>query len=176
MEYRNENDKTGRAAKNGKEAELLFAQRFLDKFGVAPIRTNEYRDRVEHVDYDACIKDEHGEVHTGSWDVKSLKPKTEDPNNKWTWVEFVTYGHLGWLYGKADWIAFLMPCNKFLCVNRRQLLALCQSKCHPPFVSDKSKAPYHYYVRWHEKNGKWSQDVVSMIYTRELFYLEHWKL
>lgn len=179
MSYKNENDKTGRAAKRGREAEILFAKRFHAKFGIWPIKTDTYRDTFEHVDFDAAIKDEYDEVHTGSWDVKSLKPRSEKVGyvEKWVWVEFLTYGHLGWLFGKADWIAFLMPCGKFLCVNRKQLLDYCKATVnHLSFVTDKSKAPYNIYVRWHMKDGKWCQDLMTLIPTRKLFSLEHWKL
>lgn len=175
MAYRNRSDKDGDDSKKGGEAEVYFGKRFEEVLGIKPVRANSYRDKVEHVDYDAKIIGKDGSVHVGSWDVKACK---EGVDKGIICIEFVSYGNLGWIYGKAKWIAFLMPCGKFLCVNREDLVEMCERKCWASFVVNKNDALYKMLVRWHlnEKTGGWSNDIVTYVTTRDLFSLEHWKL
>ena len=174
-------DTTGKAGDHGKRAEMSFADRFYQKDGVKLKKTDTYRDCVEHVDSDGAITGKDGELHISSWEVKALKRgqrHDEEYLENQIWVEFVTKGNLGWLYGKADWIAFEVEYNgKFVCVNRKQLLEYCEIHCRPPFVISPRQAYYRFYVR-KEKNekGEITHDIVSLIEKQVIFDLEHWEL
>ena len=60
-------------------------------------------------------------------DVKAQK-NTTHPTEDQLWIEFKNVlGHIGWLYGKSDCIAFEVD-NFFYIVNRKKLINLCESK------------------------------------------------
>lgn len=174
-------DTTGKAGDDGERAEKSFADRFYNRFKVKLKKTDTYRDCVEHVDYDGAITDKDGNMHISSWEVKSVKHGQRHDSNYLSdqvWVEFVTKGNLGWLYGKADWVAFELEYNgKFVCVNRKQLLEYCEINCHPPFVISPRQAYYRFYVRGQKNTkGELVHDIVSLIEKQVLFDLEHWEL
>lgn len=109
MSVLHELDPKGIAYENGKKGENLFAQRCI-AHGFTPIRTSQEEDCLDHIDYWVKTKDQQGVIHSMSVDVKGLKHNAGERQNgdfiEDIWVEFVSKNHKGWLYGKADWVAF----------------------------------------------------------------------
>lgn len=176
MSIKHDLDVEGKAFNDGDRAEKSFAERFFKKFGVYPRRTDEYRDKYEHIDYEADIRG-----HKGTWDVKAIKRlERNDADYMYdrVWVEFVSKGFLGWLYGKADWIAFeLEKDGEFVCVRREQLLKFCEEHCEPIFVESPKEAMWGMYVRKYKlDDGSRTVDIMSLIDRDVLFCLENWKL
>ena len=117
MEYKNEFDKTGRSIKDGRRAEDNFVRIFTRRFSVAPIPATEKQNKQDHIDFFMEIPAKDG-IHRATVDVKSWKR-----DNTYVWVEFVSYGKLGWLYGKADYIGFELPTEDgFVMVKRTALI------------------------------------------------------
>ncbi len=106
-----------------------------------------------HIDYYVT----RGSRSTVSVDVKGGN------HPKVIWVEFKNVrGKDGWMYGKADWIAFELPevCG-FVMVLREELASLAESIVDPVFVGKKD-ADRKYYQR------KDRLDVISRLWLDDL--------
>lgn len=176
MAILHELDVEGKAYTDGERAEKSFANRFFDKFGIYPMRTDEYRDKYEHIDYEARLRG-----HIGTWDVKSIKRWERNDSDYMydkVWVEFVSKGYLGWLYGKADWVAFeLEKDGRFICVKREELLEYCEEHCRARCVVNARDAMWNLYVRRYVNDkGEKVYDMMSLIDRDALFLLENWIL
>lgn len=170
MGWKNEFDKTGRSIKDGERAQQNFVRIFTNRFGVAPIKSSDEEDKCDHIDYFMEIPARDG-THRASVDVKSWK---HDQNN--VWIEFVSYGKLGWLYGKADYIGFELPTQDgFIMVKREALVGLVARSCIAYFTRDKDKALFNMYVRWKGENFD-RYDCATLIPRKRLYEIEHWIL
>lgn len=167
MAYKNEFDKDGKSIEDGKRAENNFVRLFKKKFGVEPIKTPENQDKYDHIDYIMKIGS-----HEATVDVKSWKK-----NDKYVWVEFVSYGKLGWLYGKADYIAFENPDEQsFIVIDRKHLVAYVKCLCCVEFTNNKDEAVCKIYVRYKKDSNLY--DCATKI-PREYLNnpeLKHWVL
>ena len=145
MEYRNEYDKDGVDIDDGKRAEANFVRIFTKRFGVAPIKTSAYVDKHDHIDFYINVGKRRSSV-----DVKSWK---KDPN--YIWIEFISYGKLGWLYGKAEYIAFERPDEQgFIVVKRQKLRELVKRCCVVDFTDIKNESLFRPYVRIKGKDNE----------------------
>lgn len=128
----------------------LTAQRFVDAceaIGYTCEKSDRNTDIYDHIDY--FVTRLNG---TTSVDVKG----GNHPNT--IWVEFKNvHGNNGWLYGKAEYIAFDMPeLGGFVMVGRKELARRCEQIVDPTFVT-KQEATRKYYQR----AGR--QDVISRL-------------
>ena len=185
MSVLHELDPKGIAYENGEKGEDLFAQRCI-AHGFTPIRTSQEEDCLDHIDYWVKTKDPQGVIHEMSVDVKGLKHNGgERQNRDFTediWVEFKSKNHDGWLYGKAEWVAFQQPDNSFLMVCRKQLVDLMKKmRGNFGFTWDQSRARGNYYVRTQvkEKDGKYYPvvDILTLVDIDEIRKLsKNWPL
>jgi hypothetical protein len=141
----------------------ITAQRFVeacDAIGYTCMKSDRNTDIYDHIDYFvARVNDET------SVDVKG----GNHPNT--IWVEFKNvHGNEGWLYGKAEYIAFDMPeLGGFVMVSRTDLARLAEKIVEPVFVS-KQEATRKYYQR----EGR--QDVISRLELTDLQKLVSFKV
>jgi hypothetical protein len=136
---------------DGKVSEDRFC-RIISSYGKKISEATKKQNIEDHIDFFIGGSDDS----VVSVDVKGPKGKDRnDPNKRvkpinesWTWVEYKNViGNPGWLYGKADYIAFEVL-EGFLVVKRLNLLSYCDS------VIDKSNhvvnswdAKYKIYTR-----------------------------
>lgn len=146
-------------SKLGKEKEREFSQLLLSKFGGEMIKSSKNDDMYNHIDL--IWRYRGGEY---SFDVKSAKKANRSdniPNYDINWIELQNVrGNLGWLYGKADYIAFETFTN-WLIVRRRDIINLIDLKVIDRTIS-KSKDFYTCYQR----DGR--QDIIIKIPTSDL--------
>lgn len=148
-------DTTGRAATIGMRAEDSFvAQAKLQGFTVQ--KSNHHQDIREHWDFLITQGGKSQRV-----EVKGEKDFAILHNGQMTrdffLVEFVgVTGHDGWLYGKADLVAFEKG-GGFYIVPRTTLVAVAEKLCSTEWVTEKKKMLYKSYGR----EGR--QDEVSAI-------------
>ena len=106
--------------KIGKQAEKAFVQLFESK-GHKVEKSTKEQDMFEHWDF--LINDEH------KMEIKSRKRANRNDSelkDDWIYLEFLNViGKPGWLYGKADFIAFQRP-EGFLVVKRTDLVELAE--------------------------------------------------
>jgi hypothetical protein len=146
--------------KIGSETEHLFVLA-CNSIGYTCEKTDKNTDIYEHIDF--WIKKPDGTKT--SVDVKGCN----HPNV--IWVEFKNVqGNDGWLYGKADYIAFDMPkVNGFVVVHRVGLLKECEKIVEKKFVS-KSEATRKLYQR----DGR--KDVITRLELKDLENLSSYKI
>lgn len=152
--------------KRGHDAEEAFALAFKTKNPEGLLkRATKQQDMFDHIDWFAG---EH------SYDVKSLKKRRAKDNtvdSTIVWIEFKNVrGNLGWLYGKAQRIAFELE-DEFIIVNREDLRKVAESLTIKKYVT--SPEPYHLYGRTftHQQEiekGYRCQDVMTFLYLSDI--------
>ena len=166
MTYVNEFDIDKVDITDGRRAEANFVALFKNKFGVEPIKSPDFVDKCNHIDFYMQVKN-----HRASVDVKSWK---NDPD--YVWIEFISYGRLGWLYGQADYIGFETPNEKnFIMVNRKKLIEFVMKNVIVDFITDKNLALYKLYIRFKGKDSE-HYDCITKIPRERLLEIDHWIL
>lgn len=168
--YRHSLDTTGKCSEDGSYAEQLFVKKFYERFKTEPIKTKKEDDKYKHIDYTFSIKDKNGVLHEASCDVKypkKIRREDKEVSKDFTWVEFVSKGHPGWMYGEQKYIAFLLPdYQTFLMVSRERLLTVCNALVSQEFVLRPDEAFHKLYCRPQLTLGL--ADVMSLISYDEL--------
>ena len=104
-----------------------------------------YEDTKKHIDF---FLEKDG--ISFSVDVKGRKKASrynKSYDDVYTWVEFKNInGNPGWLYGGANYIVFEQA-DKYIFINREQLLAYCLDAVEDSYVSTGKEAIYKYYTR-----------------------------
>jgi hypothetical protein len=154
--YINNKDQLGESSFIGKKAEESFEDWLKDN-------NREYRpattqEQYDHIDFVVFKLNKSVNI-----EVKATKKKSRmdsHQNSQYIWIEFKNVrGDNGWLYGKADYIAFYKKDeNSFYIIDRKELVKLCESICDDTKVTNPKEALYHKYTREGRK------DVLSLIY------------
>jgi len=140
------------------KTEIKFASLFKN-FKEATKKENIY----DHIDLtvDGMTVDVKG--------MKKLNRDDADVNPDIHWIEFQNVrGDKGWVYGKADYIAFETP-DGFIMIDRISLLEWCREMITDRKIKDK-KELYKLYSR------KGRKDVISLVRTEDLLKLPHKKI
>ena len=165
--YVNKFDQLGESAHVGRKAEDLFEEWLKAKQrDYRPATTEE---QYQHIDFVIHSKKLKRDVNI---DVKGAKRRNRmdnSSNSRYIWVEFKNVrGDNGWLYGKADYIAFHNDDENVFCVvDRKDLVSLCERVCDDSFVKYPTEALYHKYTREGRK------DVLSMLYFDDILSCRH---
>ena len=143
------------STKNGIEVENEFVS--LKEFSnLEIIKATEEQNKLEHWDWS---------IDNVKYDVKSQKKVNRydsNPSNEYTYVEFTTYNHRGWIYGKADKIAFEF-CDSFIITDREKLFKLVCDNMSSTGIYDR---PMEYcYYRRKRKN---SSDLLMLVPIRDI--------
>jgi hypothetical protein len=141
----------------------ITAKRFVEAceaIGYACTKSDRNTDIYDHIDYFVTRQNDETSV-----DVKG----GNHPNT--IWVEFKNVnGDHGWLYGKAEFIAFDMPeLGGFVMVRTSELARLAENIVEPVFVT-KHEATRKYYRRAGRK------DVISRLELDDLQQLVSFKV
>lgn len=152
--------------KRGSDAEVLFMDSIKLKHPEYEVKkSSREQDMFQHID---CFAGPH------SYDVKSLKKKRakdKDTDSNIIWVELKNVrGNKGWVYGKADRIAFELE-SEFICVNREDLKNVTESLIINQFTQ--YPQAYHLYGRTFSpeqeaERGYRCQDVMTFLYLNDI--------
>ena len=151
---------------NGHYAEDLFVESYDKNFGIKPIKTSVNEDRYNHQDFKFILNNTQY-----TCDVKYPKKISRQDttfSSEYLWVEYITKGFPGWLFGKQDYLAFLMPDLKtFKLVKTNELFNVCSKlvNLHEQ-VYDTSQALYKLYRRSNRFGYK--DDMLSLIKYEDL--------
>lgn len=91
---------------------------FEDKEAIKATTT---QDRLEHWDWD---------IENVKYEIKGhkkIRSSDEKVSDEFTYVEYQTYSYPGWIFGKADKIAFEFF-DSYIITDRKELLNLVESK------------------------------------------------
>jgi len=144
----------------GNNSQTLFVKT-CEKINYKCIPSTVEEDMYSHIDY--YVETPEGRLI--SVDVKG--------NNKLEeiWIEFNNVrGKEGWLYGKANYIAFDMPeLNCFVVVGRNELRERCEGIVEKVFVS-KSEA----LRKWYQRKDRF--DIISKIHLTDFQDLKSYRV
>jgi len=142
MNRPNQHDNRG-AFERGERAEDRF-KRCAEKDGWIVEKTGSHEDINDHVDF--VIKRPEIDGYRCMVDVKALGAEHKYSEGK-VWLEIRNVqGNAGWVYGKADFIAFERD-KGFLMVGRPELQQWVNENVEKRYVTDKQKATMCIYQR-----------------------------
>jgi len=164
----NQYDKDGKCLEIGNNAESELKKIAAAK-NVTIEKSSRHNDMKEHFDYFF-----HHKAGTKKVEVKAMKKlsRSGEQQDEWIWVEFKNVrGNPGWLYGKADLVAFEFK-NHFLFVDRQELADLSERLIDRNTIVKKScDAKYKGYRRWNRPD-----ELTGMINNKDLLTLNYKKV
>ena len=147
----------------GKRAEVCF-KGLAERRGYTVIQTSAASNIREHIDFILARDDEPDKTAV---DVKARKKVSRSSNeydDENVWIEFNNVrGNLGWLYGKADKIAFERAFD-FVLVDRESLREYCEATVSPVIVKSTAEAIYKSFQREGRK------DVISRVPMKDILH------
>ena len=150
MAYQNKHDKSGLNSSDGDLAEQAFRELAVEKGYMVVEATKEMQ--FAHVDF---LLEKDGKF----WKIdckakKKLDRSSKNYTDEFCWIEFVNVqGNPGWLYGKADYIAFQREYG-FMLVSRKELSELCDRVVDFTTVASKAKFAYKKVYRRFKRKDK----------------------
>ena len=159
----------------GQRAETCF-KGLAERRGYTVIQTSAASNMREHIDFILAMDDEPDKI---AIDVKARKKVSRSSNeydDENVWIEFNNVrGNLGWLYGKADKIAFERAFD-FVLVDRESLREYCEATVSPVLVKSTAEAIYKSFQREGRK------DIISRVPMKDIMHpysfsvgIEIWK-
>jgi hypothetical protein len=138
----------------------------IEQTEVNRIYNRVFKDSVKPTNCGSCLRGRVQELETL---YNAYVKGGNHPNT--IWVEFKNVnGDAGWMYGKAEYIAFDMPeMGGFVMVRTNELRNLCEAIVEPVFVT-KQEATRKFYQR----DGR--QDVISRLELQDLQTLVSFKV
>jgi len=132
--YRNKFDTTGICSEDGEKAENIFVA--LAKKRDFLIRKATQQEQYDHIDY-VLLKDKQ-KISVDVKARKKLSRSSSDYNDHMVWVEWKNVqGKAGWLYGKAELIAFEQE-KHFIILSRKHLADLCEKLVDKTCIAESS--------------------------------------
>lgn len=161
IDYQHKYDYQGKAKAIGdkatKQIELMAeARRYKVK------KASRDEDMFDHFDYRFIKGDKEIKV-----EVKAMKRISRSDSNgqdTWIWVEFKNVqGNLGWLYGKADYVAFELQ-DSFLFVDRKDLVKVSEKVVD---MNDIVKKPFEARRKCYHRRNR-PDELVAMIHISDI--------
>lgn len=150
MNAKNSNDTRG-AFEKGQEAEELFMKTARD-LGWEVSKVPDYTDMVEHIDCVITWGDPMNPAYPAASYGVDVKARNTAEDGEETWIEIRNVnGEGGWLYGKADMIAFDQG-DRFLLVERDKLQKFVEEKVDREYVTLAHQALMKVYTRHNRKD------------------------
>ncbi len=154
MAYRNNHDKSGYSFEIGQKAEDIFMR--LAERREYIIRKATQQEEFDHIDYVMTKNNQKVSV-----DVKARKRisrSDSEQNDFLVWVEWKNVqGKAGWLYGKADLIAFEQE-HDYLIASRNQLAILCEKLVDQKTIAEHAHAALN---KIYQRQGR--KDKLSLV-------------
>ena len=153
------------SVEEGSKGEHRF-KKIMESFGLL-VGEASFKENVhDHIDFFVKGKTEKLVGLKFSVDVKARKRKSRDSDEydeEYTWVEFKNVrGKKGWLYGKADKIAFETEAG-FLMVDREELAKWCEDSVD---FKKSVRNPYSAIYKVYTRKGR--EDLISRIKTEDI--------
>ena len=159
----------------GQRAETCF-KGLAERRGYTVIQTSPASNMREHIDFILAMDDAPDKI---AIDVKARKKVSRSSNeydDENVWIEFNNVrGDPGWLYGKADMIAFERAWD-FVLVDRESLREYCEATVSPVLVKSTAEAIYKSFQREGRK------DIISRVPMKDIMHpysfsvgIEIWK-
>ena len=159
----------------GKRAEVCF-KGLAERRGYTVIQTSAASNIREHIDFILARDDEPDKTAVDVKARKKVSRYSDEYDDENVWIEFNNVrGNLGWLYGKADKIAFERAFD-FVLVDRESLREYCEATVSPVLVKSTEEAIYKSFQR------KGRKDIISRVPMKDILHpysfsvgIEIWK-
>lgn len=126
------------------------------------IKATKQEDIEDHFDYKFIKNNKTVKVEVKA--MKRVSRSQDKGQEEWIWVEFKnTIGNSGWLYGKADYIAFELK-DTFVFVNRLHLAKLSEKIVD---FSEVVKSPFEARRKCYARRNR-PDELVSMIHIDDI--------
>ena len=147
----------------GKRAEMCF-KGLAERRGYTVIQTSAASNIREHIDFILARDDEPDKIAVDVKARKKVSRYSDEYDDENVWIEFNNVrGNLGWLYGKADKIAFERDFD-FVLVDRESLREYCEATVSPVIVKSTAEAIYKSFQREGRK------DVISRVPMKDILH------
>ena len=147
----------------GKRAEMCFKS-LAERRGYTVIQTSAVSNMREHIDFILARDDEPDKIAVDVKARKKASRSSDEYDDDTVWVEFNNVrGNPGWLYGKADKIAFERA-SDFVLVDRESLKDYCETTVAAVFVNSTAEAVYKSFQREGRK------DVISRVPMKDILH------
>lgn len=134
----------GESISRGANTEKSF-QELMNSRGWKMKKSTQKEDMFEHWDF-LMSKGEHS-LKVDVKSTKKLNRQDTNTDNSIIWVEMLNVrGNDGWLYGKADYIAFQTD-SGYSFIKREDLIGVVKAKVTSKKVADSRDALYNLYTR-----------------------------
>ena len=147
----------------GQRAETCF-KGLAERRGYTVIQTSAASNMREHIDFILAMDDEPDKTAVDVKARKKVSRYSDEYDDENVWIEFNNVrGNLGWLYGKADKIAFERAFD-FVLVDRESLREYCEATVSPVIVKSTAEAVYKSFQREGRK------DVISRVPMKDILH------
>ena len=147
----------------GKRAEMCF-KGLAERRGYTVIQTSAASNIREHIDFILARDDEPDKTAVDVKARKKVSRYSDEYDDENVWIEFNNVrGNLGWLYGKADKIAFERDFD-FVLVDRESLREYCEATVSPVLVKSTEEAIYKSFQR------KGRKDIISRVPMKDILH------
>ena len=157
------NQTIARDMKRGRKSEVCF-KGLAERRGYTVIETSAASNMREHIDFILSTDDSPDKI---AIDVKARKKtsrRSDNYDDENVWIEFNNVrGKPGWIYGKADKIAFERAFD-FVLVDRESLKEYCEATVSPVVVKSTAEAIYKSFQREGRK------DVISRVPMEDILH------
>lgn len=161
MHRQHKYDYNGKAKDIGDKAVVLIEKMAADR-SYEVKKSSKQEDCKEHFDYRFTKDNKTIKVEVKA--MKRVSRSQDSGQDEWIWVEFKNViGELGWLYGKADYIAFEMK-DSFLFVDRQDLAKLSEKVVD---MRDIVKSPFEARRKCYHRKDR-PNELVSMIHINDI--------
>ena len=147
----------------GRRAEVCF-KGLAERRGYTVIQTSAASNMREHIDFILARDDEPDKTAVDVKARKKVSRYSDEYDDENVWIEFNNVrGNLGWLYGKADKIAFERAFD-FVLVDRESLKEYCEATVSPVLVKSTEEAIYKSFQR------KGRKDIISRVPMKDILH------
>jgi len=147
----------------GRRAEVCF-KGLAERRGYTVIQTSAASNIREHIDFILARDNEPDKIAIDVKARKKVSRYSDEYDDENVWIEFNNVrGNPGWLYGKADKIAFERAFD-FVLVDRESLKEYCEATVSPVIVKSRAEAIYKSFQR----NGR--KDVISRVPMKDILH------
>ena len=147
----------------GRRAEVCF-KGLAERRGYTVIQTSAASNIREHIDFILARDDEPDKTAVDVKARKKVSRYSDEYDDENVWIEFNNVrGNPGWLYGKADKIAFERAFD-FVLVDRESLKEYCEATVSPVVVKSTAEAIYKSFQREGRK------DVISRVPMKDILH------
>ncbi len=159
--FQHKYDRSGKAKDIGDKAVVLI-EKMADIRSYKVTKASKKEDCKDHFDYRFAKNGKELKIEVKA--MKRVSRSQDDGQDEWIWIEFKNVaGDLGWVYGKADYVAFELQ-DSFIFVDRKGLAKLSEKIVD---FNDIVKSPFEARRKCYRRKNR-PDELVAMIHINDI--------